>query len=953
MKKRSFALSLALVSALAPAFGQAPAANHLVLSEIGAAAPASSEFTEIYNPTGAAINLSNYYLSDHNLYFDLPSVVAGNITNTLANGSDHLVKMPNITIPSGGVVVVCYQATSFLNVYFDGSLAAFTGLPGSPQLVEVNESMAEVPNISANYNRTSPEYPLADPATPATSGNNLNHTDTDENVVLFYWDGTSSLVQDLDIVQWRAFGNPWGASTNQTANKSFITEQGPSAVQNTYALDAGGSDNLTVNFPEASEGEVSSGNFIRHSLIEPGETHTGGNGLTGDDESLEQVNLSWKIVWGSSSNGSPGVVDLGLSSQNQPPVVGVAKRDTQFPTPGQTVTITCPVYDEGTPSVKLMVAKGNTTFAPTTMTNSGNGVYTATISTSGLADGTLIRYYVTATDSGNLTAREQDQTFRRHSWPGHHIFSVKTGAYDPNSIIVSEVMYNPQGTNNYTHSQYLELYNPANTPLDISGFVLQSSFTDTEPDGSTPPVNVPLPPNIIFMPEGTVIPAKGYIVVAGQEAVLRTRYPGMDLGKVVDVDIEPGKSFIGHNPTTIWFFGPNNFDFDTNPVDTANAFKAFTYENNTNGWPQGSTSATPPNTTAGNTGYSIELTSLVPGSENTGSNWAVSKFFQGSPLAPNSVDTTLRPGDVAVTQPVRNIVNPTPSDALTISADVTSTNPITNVTLWYSENNGVYLPVAMVPTTGNTYTAAMPTLSNNALIKYYVQATDSAGYKGTYPPIAPVAVLPFRVESVSSTNSIKINEIMFNPAGTDNKNYPEYYELYNSGSSAVDLSYFMYGTQLRIGNNQIRLVPEGTILPPHQYIVLAGRKSHFDNNYLSPFKSTTRMQWGEINGNLVIGNSWEWGTSVLGNSGTTVRIFHPNNVDYSGNSDSTPFINFAYGVTAPWPGGGGNKGLELKDLGLDPTAGGNWAFSIPYNGTPQTRNSVAPPPSHVGDWNLY
>ena len=49
MKKITNAFLAGLTSLAMTSLAQSPAANHLVLSEIGVAAPGSAEFTEIYN----------------------------------------------------------------------------------------------------------------------------------------------------------------------------------------------------------------------------------------------------------------------------------------------------------------------------------------------------------------------------------------------------------------------------------------------------------------------------------------------------------------------------------------------------------------------------------------------------------------------------------------------------------------------------------------------------------------------------------------------------------------------------------------------------------------------------------------------------------------------------------------------------------------------------------------
>src|SRR5262245_37806937 len=46
--------------------------DHLLISEV-AVAPEAGEFIEIWNPTGDAVDLTDYYLSDNSTYVDLAS----------------------------------------------------------------------------------------------------------------------------------------------------------------------------------------------------------------------------------------------------------------------------------------------------------------------------------------------------------------------------------------------------------------------------------------------------------------------------------------------------------------------------------------------------------------------------------------------------------------------------------------------------------------------------------------------------------------------------------------------------------------------------------------------------------------------------------------------------------------------------------------------------------------
>ena len=46
--------------------------NHLVFSRV-TISPTEAEFVSIYNPTNDSINLSDYYITDSDLYYNLPT----------------------------------------------------------------------------------------------------------------------------------------------------------------------------------------------------------------------------------------------------------------------------------------------------------------------------------------------------------------------------------------------------------------------------------------------------------------------------------------------------------------------------------------------------------------------------------------------------------------------------------------------------------------------------------------------------------------------------------------------------------------------------------------------------------------------------------------------------------------------------------------------------------------
>jgi hypothetical protein len=101
-----------------------------------------------------------------------------------------------------------------------------------------------------------------------------------EAIVLFTWDGTSDLVQDLDYV---FYGSPSSSARNSRIDKSSDSVDGPDA------------DNLPGSYlPETVAGQQDSapkpgsGDTPQRIVFsEQGETQVGGNGVGGHDETSE------------------------------------------------------------------------------------------------------------------------------------------------------------------------------------------------------------------------------------------------------------------------------------------------------------------------------------------------------------------------------------------------------------------------------------------------------------------------------------------------------------------------------------------------------------------------------------------------------------------------------------------------------------------------------------------
>ncbi len=339
-------------------------ADHLVISEVAYDAISESgggtgEYIEIHNPTNTAVLLNegavpglangrgSYFISDsssdasadaHTGYFN---VVNGKVSFG-STTTDGVFQFPiGAIIPAHGTLVVCSDSDKFLGDYFDGSLEAFQNLPGRPQLFETTQDGLEdgVPDMltpSSYQGVGDPVYPMI-------------LTNSGEPAILFYWDGESDLVKDVDIVVWKR--------ASYVVDKTGISIDGPDGDGNpsTYEPDAAQAVSLAGSAPASNTYSLQ-----RMNVVEQNEADAGGNGITGQDETSEQ--------WGSISG---------------------AANPTWAYLP----------YTPGTPYIALDASLDDAlSFLPPVATSPADGPGAGLIADYG-ADGTLTELYLSLVDS--------------------------------------------------------------------------------------------------------------------------------------------------------------------------------------------------------------------------------------------------------------------------------------------------------------------------------------------------------------------------------------------------------------------------------------------------------------------------------------------------------------------------------------------------------------------------
>ena len=239
-----------------------PPADHLLLSEV-VVTPTAGEMVEIHNPTATAIDLTDVYLTDAT--FSGGSFYYNIVTGAGAGGggfADWLARFPaGASIAAGDYQTVALAGS-------DDFFAQY-GVDPTYELFEDGASADAIPDMVE--------------ALPGSINNQGGLSNSGEVVILFSWNGTTDLVQDLDYALW--------GDKAEAIDKTGVSLDGPDADTDpsTYLADTSiGSQDIVAG------GSHTFGNsWQRADLSEGAETKTGGNGLTGNDETSENLSVTW------------------------------------------------------------------------------------------------------------------------------------------------------------------------------------------------------------------------------------------------------------------------------------------------------------------------------------------------------------------------------------------------------------------------------------------------------------------------------------------------------------------------------------------------------------------------------------------------------------------------------------------------------------------------------------
>jgi hypothetical protein len=225
--------------------------DHIYIEEI-VLQPSAGEYVLITNPTLNTVELSDYYLTDatdkvsNKYYYNLPS----GIDCWSGSSTDFIARFPDMSIGAGASLIL---------------------------------SMARTGDYEATYGMT-PDLALKDDMLNAIDGQttiggspNVKLDNTAESLILFYWDGNSNSIQDVEYLIW--------GTDYSTASAYMIDKTGIGSYHNDTAI------NNQSFMPTHLDGFK----LIR-THDEGLELTSGGNGFTGHDETSEDFAETWSVV---------------------------------------------------------------------------------------------------------------------------------------------------------------------------------------------------------------------------------------------------------------------------------------------------------------------------------------------------------------------------------------------------------------------------------------------------------------------------------------------------------------------------------------------------------------------------------------------------------------------------------------------------------------------------------
>jgi hypothetical protein len=160
------------------------------------------------------------------------------------------------------------------------------------------------------------------------------------------------------------------------------------------------------------------------------------------------------------------------------------------------------------------------------------------------------------------------------------------------------------------------------------------------------------------------------------------------------------------------------------------------------------------------------------------------------------------------------------TESISITAVIVDDSAMITATLWFG-TEGNYRAIPMIALGTDVYAATIPAQPYGAMAAFYVQAENDLGASITDPPDAPLKVYKYALGY--QPPPLFINEFMAeNRTALEDPDepgeFPDWIELYNSGTTLVDLS-GKYLTDDLTDPTKFR-IPDGVTVPGRGFIVI-------------------------------------------------------------------------------------------------------------------------------------
>ncbi|MDY0108583.1 MAG: lamin tail domain-containing protein [Candidatus Krumholzibacteria bacterium] len=770
----------------------------LLITEV-AVQGTDQEFIEIYNPNVFDVDLSDYYLTDaihapdSQFYWRITegSPSAATIGGGVFN--DFHARFPDgYVLPAGEVIVISVAgSTPFFNHF---GVNPDLELQGTGPATKMRPVFGDPEGSNSIVGTTAPLL-----------------TNASESLVLYYWDGASDLVTDIDVFFW-------GTSTNTRFSKTGVTV-GEATYQD---------ETIVENQQPITTSTAFGSSYHRISLTETGQPGPPGNGVDARDEVGEPFMSTFTVA-----DYTPGQ----LPEQAQLEILSASVLNA---TAGAEITVRAQVQPGSEPidTVTLYYSVNGGVEQDEAASDAGGGYWEAGFGQH--TAGTEIAWRLVASDTGDGEA----------VWPeggGTLEFTVSEPS-EPGTaykLLITEIA--TLGTD----QEFVEIYNPNEVAVDLSDYYLTDAIYATGnqfywriAEGSPSQLTVGGGDFYDFharFPDGFTIAAGGSIVVsiAGSTPFFNHFgfYPDLELFgtgpaprmRPVFGAIDGPNSIVGssaQNPPTLtntsevvvlyYWDGESDLvtDIDvffwgttvsTRFCKTGVTVGGETYQNET------AVESQQPFLTVPDFGFSYHRVDMnETGQPGPPGNGVDARDEVGEPLPSTFAILAYDPAQPSAEGPPQilsaSVQNPYSEGDVTLRIRVQAgTEPISAVTVYYTIDGGAELSLEAVDAGGGYWEANLGEFPAGTVIAWRVVVGDQGGGEAVYPAGGGTETVTIAdPPEPGEAHKLLITEISI--LGTDQ----EYVEIANPNGFAVDLSdYYLTDAIYATGSQYYWRIAEG------------------------------------------------------------------------------------------------------------------------------------------------